>query len=262
MNRHFGANHNQSYPANVFMSELRVILITGANGGLGQALARAFLNESLANQVWLGVHRQREAADRLAEASPGRCGIVTLDVTMPASWKQAVTAVLARHGRLDVLVNNAGLHDDALLALMEAESWRRVLATNLDGAFHGCQQVLPAMISQRGGRIVNVASLSALLAPAGQANYAAAKAGLIALTRSLAKEVARLGITVNAVCPGYIETEALAQLTVEARQAAQQRVPMRRFGQPEEVAAAVRFLASAEAGYITGAVLKVDGGIL
>ena len=118
------------------------------------------------------------------------------------------------------------------------------------------------MISQRAGRIVNVASLSALLAPAGQANYAAAKAGVVALTQSLAKEVARIGITVNAVCPGFVETEALASLAGEERKAAQMKIPMRRFGKPEEVAAAVRFLASAEASYISGSVLKVDGGIL
>jgi 3-oxoacyl-[acyl-carrier protein] reductase len=163
---------------------------------------------------------------------------------------------------LDVLVNNAGRHQDALLALMPAEAWREVLTINLDGVFLGCQAVLPTMVSQRGGRIVNVASLSALLAPPGQTNYASAKAGVLALTQSLAKEVARLGITVNAVCPGYIETEALAGLAEPARKQALQSVPMRRFGRPEEVAAAVRFLACPEAGYITGSALKIDGGIL
>ena len=114
-----------------------------------------------------------------------------------------------------MLVNNAGSHEDALLATMPLDSWQRVLATNLDGVFHGCQAVLPTMISQRHGRIVNVASLSALLAPPGQSNYAAAKAGVVALTQSLAKEVARIGITVNAVCPGFVETEALAHLAGE-----------------------------------------------
>jgi 3-oxoacyl-[acyl-carrier protein] reductase len=241
---------------------LRVILITGANGGLGQAIARAFLQASPGNMVWLGVRANREHADALAQENPDRGHGVNLDVTAPESWQGAVNEILARHQRLDVLVNNAGSHEDALLATMPPDSWRRVLATNLDGVFHGCQAVLPTMISQRGGRIVNVSSLSALLAPAGQANYAAAKAGAVALTQSLAKEVARLGITVNAVCPGYVETEALSQLAGDARQAAQMKIPMRRFGRPEEVAAAVKFLASDEAGYITGSTLKVDGGIL
>src|SRR5208283_5055901 len=141
-------------------------------------------------------------------------------------WKQAVAEILARHSRIDVLVNNAGRHEDMLLGTMPLSSWQKVLATNLDGVFHGCQAVLPTMISQRKGRIVNMASLSALLAPAGQTNYAAAKAGVIALTRSLAKEVARIGITVNAVCPGYVETEALAHLAGPERKATELKIPM------------------------------------
>lgn len=239
----------------------RVILITGANGALGQAIAEAFLAENAETSVWLGVHSRRDKADELAGRHPGRCRVTTLDVTSREAWQRVVNEIVSAESRLDVLINNAGVHDDALLGMMSPEAWETVRATNLDGVFHGCQAVLPAMIRERRGRIVNIASLSALLAPAGQSNYAAAKAGVVALTQSLAKEVARLNITVNVVCPGYVETEALRGWTAEERGAAQARVPMRRFGRPDEVAAAVRFLACADAGYITGSVLKIDGGI-
>jgi 3-oxoacyl-[acyl-carrier protein] reductase len=238
----------------------RVILITGANGGLGLAIARSFLQESADNQIWLGIHERLDQAAQLAKESPDRYRTILLNVTKPDSWKTAMAEILALHQRLDVLVNNAGQHEDALLATMRLDSWQRILDLNLHGVFHGCQAVLPAMISQRHGRIINVASLSALLAPAGQANYAAAKAGVLALTQSLAKEVARIGITVNAVCPGYVDTAALAMDEAERKRAIE-RIPMRRFGQPCEVAAAIRFLAGSEAGYITGSTLKIDGGI-
>jgi 3-oxoacyl-[acyl-carrier protein] reductase len=240
---------------------LRIILVTGANGALGTAIAKMFLEESPENFVWLGVHQQRAGVEALAAEYPGRCRPAPLDVTQPGAWQSAVAEILAVHGRVDVLVNNAGQHEDALLAQMNPASWSRVMAINLDGVFHGCQSVLPAMISQRHGRIVNIASLSALLAPPGQTNYAAAKAGVVALTQSLAKEVARLGITVNTLCPGYLDTEATAGLDAETKKRTLAQIPMRRFGRPGEVAAAVRFLAGAESSYITGATLKIDGGI-
>jgi 3-oxoacyl-[acyl-carrier protein] reductase len=240
----------------------RVILITGANGRLGLAIAEGFLAEPGTQAVWLGVRKNRGAAEELQARDPDRVRLVDLEVTNSSEWQHAVQEVTRRDGRLDVLVNNAGHHRDGLLAQLTDEDWHGVIASNLTGTFLGCRAVLPTLISQRSGRIVNVSSLSALLAPAGQANYAAAKAGVVALTQSLAKEVARIGITVNAVCPGYVETDALASLPAEARTAATTRIPMRRFGRPEEIAASIRFLASPEASYVTGAVLKADGGIL
>ena len=240
---------------------MRTILVTGANGGLGQAIARTFLSEIPDNFIWLGVHSRRDAAEKLAQEFADRCACVTLDVTQPDSWKSALSEIESKHHRLDVLVNNAGKHRDGLLATMTPGAWQEILSANLDAVFHGCQAVLPMMISQRNGRIVNVASLSALLAPAGQANYAAAKAGVVALTQSLAKEVARIGITVNVVCPGYVETEALAGISAEEKKALAAKIPMRRFARPEEIAVAIRFLACPEASYITGSTLKIDGGI-
>ena len=157
---------------------MRVILITGANGGLGQAIARAFLAESPENFVWLGTFVRRDAADKLAGEFEDRCRAIELDVTQPASWKTVLETILAEHKRIDVLVNNAGKHHDSLLATMPLNTWESVLKINLDSTFYGCQSVMSAMVSQRSGRIINISSLSAILPPAGQTNYAAAKAGV------------------------------------------------------------------------------------
>jgi 3-oxoacyl-[acyl-carrier protein] reductase len=240
----------------------RVVLITGGNGQLGSEIGRVFLEKTSDDIVWLSVRERRDRADALAARFPGRCRQVSLDVTKESDWKAAASRIESESGSLRVLINNAGKHDDALLASMPVETWLDVVQTNLQSVFMGCQAFLPQMISRRFGRIVNIASLSALLPPPGQTNYAAAKAGVVALTQSLAKEVARIGITVNALCPGYLDTEVFSGLPENELEAIRQRVPMRRLGRPEEVAAAVFFLASDDASYITGSLLKIDGGLL
>jgi len=237
------------------------ILITGANGGLGLGIARYFLEKDADARLWLGVRANRSNAEALVGEFPDRARLIDLEVTSKDSWEAAVAAVVEADGRLDVLVNNAGMHRDGLLATMEDEAWSSVISANLDAVFLGCRAVIRPMMSNRFGRIINIASLSAVLPPMGQTNYAAAKAGVVALTQTLAKEVARSGITVNALLPGYIQTEALAHMDEEAAKRAKAGIPMRRFGTPAEVAAAVRFLACHDASYVTGSALKIDGGI-
>lgn len=240
---------------------MKTILITGANGSLGQAIARKFLTSSEEAQVIMGVHQNREQADALAAEFSPRASVLSLDATSPTDWQTAITNILDQYERLDVLVNNAGFHRDHLLANMPEEDWSAVVSANLDSVFHACRAVIKPMMARRFGRIINISSLSALLAPAGQTNYAAAKAGVVALTQSLAKEVARAGITVNALCPGYIDTGALDSIDPDKKKALIRQIPMRRMGRPDEIAAAVAFLASDQAGYITGSTLKIDGGI-
>ncbi|MGJ8672640.1 SDR family oxidoreductase [Rubritalea sp.] len=237
------------------------ILITGANGGLGLGIAKYFLEHDSSCFVYLGVRTNRDHAESVVSDYPDRCATLTLDVTSESAWKQAVTEVEASGRKVTVLVNNAGNHDDHLLATMPKSSWDQVIDTNLNAAFMGSQAVIRGMMTERFGRIINIASLSALLAPMGQTNYAAAKAGVVAMTQSLAKEVARMGITVNALCPGYIETSALDHMSADQAKALKKSIPMRRFGRASEVASAVFFLANADAAYITGSTLKIDGGI-
>lgn len=240
----------------------RSILITGANGALGLAIAEFFLTREEDCRVFLGVRERRERAQELVTRFPGRADLITLEITSPDAWKTALAEIEGLAAPVSVLINNAGFHEDALLANMAPDQWSRVLDANLNAVFHGCQAALPGMMRERQGRIVNIASLSAISSPAGQTNYAAAKAGVIGLTQSLAKESARMGITVNVVCPGYIEGGLPADWTPEHLKALKMQLPMRRFAKPAEIAAAVFFLASPDASYITGSTLKIDGGLL
>jgi 3-oxoacyl-[acyl-carrier protein] reductase len=182
-------------------------------------------------------------------------------VTAAASIEKAVAAVLAKWEKLHVLVNNAGITRDTLLARMSDEQWDEVLNTNLRGAFLFTRAVTRPMMSGRYGRIINISSVSGLVGNAGQANYSASKAGLIGFTRSVARELASRNVTVNAVCPGFIETDMTAALGETVQEEVKKRIPARRLGQPDDIAAAVLYLASAAASYVTGQVLTVDGGL-
>jgi 3-oxoacyl-[acyl-carrier protein] reductase len=237
-----------------------VSLVTGANGLLGQAIAQALIDASPDAQVWLGVRERRERAEALAQSYPDRCRCISLEVTDPGAWRTAVAEIEATAGRLDILVNNAGHAEDGLLATMPADAWSRVISVNLDAVFHGCQSVLPGMISRRYGRIINLSSLSALLAPAGQANYAAAKAGVVGLTKVLSRELAKRAITVNAVAPGVVLTDMGRTIPAESLEAMLGEIPLHRFGEPREIAEAILFLVSPMASYVTGQTLHVNGG--
>jgi 3-oxoacyl-[acyl-carrier protein] reductase len=239
----------------------RVAFVTGASRGIGREVAltlcRAGFDIVMASPE---IEKNEKVAENIRT-----CGGLALTVNMNLlsfdSIREAVARAREQFGRIDVLVNNAGVTRDGLAVRMKREDWDRVLQINLYGAFFTAQQVLPVMMKQRYGRIINIASVVGESGNAGQANYVASKAGLIGLTKALAHEMAARDITVNAVAPGFIDTDMTAVLSDELRAKLLEQVPLRRLGRPEDVAAAVRFLASEEAGYITGQVLNVNGGL-
>ena len=241
--------------------EGKFALVTGASRGIGLAIARRLAGEGATVIATARASQALEAAVAGIVASGGRATALTLDLTDAAAIEAAVKSVLATHGQIDVLVNNAGQTDDNLVLRMSKEAWDRVLTTNLTGAFLLTQAVVKSMVRKKYGRIVNVSSVVGLMGNAGQANYAASKAGLIGLTKSIARELASRNITCNAVAPGFIVTAMTDDMTEEARQRLFDEIPLGRLGSPEDVAAAVAYLASEEASYVTGHVLNVSGGL-
>ncbi len=238
----------------------RVALVTGASRGIGRAIAlRLAAGGAMVIAAARGDHA--EATVATIRERGGQADGVTLDVTDEAAVQGVVADVLARQGRIDILVNNAGITRDQLVLRMKRAEWDDVLATNLTSAFSCVKAVLRSMVKQQSGRIINVASVVGQSGNAGQVNYAASKAGLIGLTKALALEVASRRITVNAVAPGLIETDMTSALAADAHGTWASRIPLQRLGTPDEVAAAVEFLASDEAAYITGHVLAVNGGM-
>jgi 3-oxoacyl-[acyl-carrier protein] reductase len=238
----------------------RVAIVTGASRGIGRAIARTLAARGAA--VVAAARGENAAATVQAiRDDGGTAEAIALDVTDQDQVLGAVAGVIERHGRVDVLVNNAGIARDQLMLRMKREEWDAVLATNLTAAYACSQAVLKPMLKQRAGRIINITSVVGQAGNAGQANYAASKAGLIGLTKALAIEVASRNITVNAVAPGLIDTDMTRAVSERAQQDWASRIPLQRLGTPNDVAAAVAFLASEEAAYITGHVLAVNGGM-
>lgn len=242
--------------------ENQVALVTGAGKGIGKAIAKALAEEGAFVVVnYNGSQQRAEETVKEIEEAGGRAAAVRCNVADFAACKDMIDGIVKEQGRLDILVNNAGITRDGLLMKMSEEDFDSVVDTNLKGAFNCIRHVARQMIKQRSGRIISISSVSGVLGNAGQANYSASKAGIIGLSRAAARELASRGITVNAVAPGFITTDMTEVLSESIKASVTENIPMKKFGKPEDIAQAVRFLASEEAGYITGQVLCVDGGM-
>jgi 3-oxoacyl-[acyl-carrier protein] reductase len=240
----------------------RVAFVTGASQGIGRTCALRLAKDGAA--VALAARNEEKLKELLNEitAAGGKASDFALDVAEEEQVKSAIKAAITQFGKIDILVNNAGITRDQLVMRMKRADWDAVLQTNLTSAYLCIQNVIPSMLKQRWGRIINISSVFGQMGQAGQANYAASKAGLIGLTMAIAREVGSRNITCNAIAPGFIETAMTAVLSEEFKQSAVKQIPLGRVGTPEDVASAVAFLASDEASYITGHVLNVNGGML
>lgn len=241
----------------------KVALVTGASRGIGKAIACKLAREGAKVIInYNGSKEKAEAVKSEIEAAGGRAEVYQCDVSDYTACETFIQTVIKEEGSLDILVNNAGITKDGLLMKMSEEDFDKVLDTNLKGAFNTIRFASRQMLRQKGGRIINMSSVVGVSGNAGQANYAASKAGVIGLTKAAARELASRGITVNAIAPGFIETDMTDVLSDKVKEASEAQIPLGHFGKPEDVAAAAAFLASEEARYITGQVLHVDGGMV
>lgn len=241
----------------------KVALVTGASRGIGKAIACKLAREGAKVIInYNGSKEKAEAVKSEIEAAGGQAEVYQCDVSDYTACETFIHTVIKEEGSLDILVNNAGITKDGLLMKMSEEDFDKVLDTNLKGAFNTIRFASRQMLRQKGGRIINMSSVVGVSGNAGQANYAASKAGVIGLTKAAARELASRGITVNAIAPGFIETDMTDVLSDKVKEASEAQIPLGHFGKPEDVAAAAAFLASEEAGYITGQVLHVDGGMV